>query len=120
MPITDMNQTMRTPRYGAIGVNPVPVPGTMPGQAPSGFPQNMGIVQQSGQPVTSMPVPDSIASAKPPIVSPVPQPPPMQSAPQPNGSQAANQKMYNANSKAVLDKNQMSGAINRRITKQNG
>ncbi len=117
MPIYDTNQTMRTPRYGAIGVSPVPVPGAMPGQVPSGFPQNMGVVQQPGQmSANNTLVPDSIVSAKPPIVAPDQASAPLQVQNQNNG-QSANQKMYNKNN-SVLDKNQMSGAINRRF-KQN-
>ena len=108
MPIPDINQTMRAPRYGAIATNPVPVNGSMPGQVPSGFPPNMQAVQQ----------PSNVTLPQPPIVSAPVAAMPQQPVPQPNSGQAANQKMFKAN-RGVLDKNQMSGAINRRM-KQNG
>ena len=100
---------MRQVRYGPIATNPTPVPSAMPGQVPDGFPPNMQVN------------PSPVASPAAPIV----QQPQMQ---QPQAKDMQAQQLMNMqtasnkispkprqNDKTVLDKNQMQGAISRRM-----
>jgi len=112
---------MRQQRYGPIATNPVPSPNTtMPGQMPMGYPPNMQTVQRPGMGFNATQVPLQSQQQT--------QLPPGQVSLSPQVDQAQQkqlQNMQNASDKVgpkpsfdnknILDRNQMKGAIGRRM-----